>query len=73
MKFKTEIFLLLTSMALFLASIVCYSYATGSSTGLTLALASYPYRAFAIPIVSCGSVLMALATFSYAKRSKSFP
>lgn len=68
MKFKTEIFLLLTSIVLFTVSTFCYSYVTGN-VGLALAL-SYPYRVYAFPIVSFGSVLMVVATFSYSRKSK---
>lgn len=61
LKFKTEIFMLLTAIVLFTISTYCYSF--------TLSL-SYPYRSYAIPIVSFGSILMATATISYSKRSK---
>ncbi|MGF3522420.1 MAG: hypothetical protein ACQXXJ_04915 [Candidatus Bathyarchaeia archaeon] len=67
MQFKTELTLLLIAITLFTVSTFCYSYVTNS--GVQAAL-SYPYRAYAFPIVSFGSVLMIIATFSYTKKSK---
>ena len=67
LKFKIEIAMLMAAIGLFTVSTFCYSY------GADLASAIYPYRTYAIPIVSLGSVLMATATFSYTKRSKNSP
>jgi hypothetical protein len=70
LKFKAEIFLLLTSIVLFTISAFCFSYATGN-VGLTYALnLTYPLRSYAIPFVGFGSALMAVASLSYSKRSK---
>jgi hypothetical protein len=67
--FKTEISMLLAAIALFALSTVCYSYVTGDLTSIS----SFPYRTYALPIVSLGSVLMGAAGFSYTKRSKTSP
>jgi hypothetical protein len=72
MKFKTELFMLLTAIGLFTISTILYSYATGNGA-LVLALTSHPYRDYAIPVASFGSILMAAATVSYSKRSKNLP
>ena len=70
MKYKTELLLLLTSVAMFVISGLCYSYATGSG-GLTFTLAlSYPYRDYAILFIGTGTVLMGIASFSYSKKNK---
>ena len=69
-KYKTEIFLLLTSIVLFTISAFCFSYATDSA-GLTYALTlTYPLRNFAFPFVGFGGALMTVASVSYSKRSK---
>ncbi|MFB3888304.1 MAG: hypothetical protein ACE14S_02360 [Candidatus Bathyarchaeia archaeon] len=65
MKFKAEIIMLLAAITLFVISTLCYSI--GGADG---DLALYPYRSWAFPFVSCGSFLMATATLSYSKRSK---
>ena len=72
MKFKTELFMLLTAIGLFTISTILYSYATGHEA-LVLALGSHPYRDYAIPMAGFGSILMATATVSYSKRSKNCP
>jgi hypothetical protein len=71
LRFKTEIFMLLAAIVLFTVSTVCYSYMTGDLT--VAALGSFPYRVYAMPFISLGSVLMGLATVSYTKRSKNCP
>ena len=63
LKFKIEIFLLLTSIVLFTASAFCFSYATGVNL-------TYPLRNFALEIVGSGGALMTVASISYSKRSK---
>ncbi|MCW4007011.1 MAG: hypothetical protein NWF04_10555 [Candidatus Bathyarchaeota archaeon] len=70
LKFKIEIALLLISIALFAVSTLCYSYATSANAATFAFSNSHPYRVYAIPFVSFGSVLMAAATLSYSKRSK---
>jgi hypothetical protein len=70
MKFKIELFMLLTAIGLFTVSTILYSTRIEA---LAQALSSYPYRVYAIPVASFGSVLMAAATVSYAKRSKNCP
>jgi hypothetical protein len=67
-KFKTELILLLTSIILFSISAFCFSYATGAAA---YALSfTYPLRDLAIPFVGFGSALMAVASISFSKRSK---
>jgi hypothetical protein len=68
-KFKIEIFLLLMSIVLFTLSAFCFSYAIGS-TAFIEALELHPYRSYAIPFVGFGGGLMAVASLSYSKRSK---
>ncbi len=65
LNFKAEIFLLLTSIALFVASTSIYS-----SGGVAFGL---PYKSYAFSFVGFGTVLMAAATISYSKRSKKIP
>ncbi len=67
--FKIEIFLLLMSIVLFTLSAFCFSYAIGN-TAFIDALEPYPYRSYAIPFVGFGGGLMAVASLSYSKRSK---
>jgi hypothetical protein len=71
LKFKAEVALLLGAIALFVVSTFFYSY-QAASQGLSFSLGlDYPYRGYAITFVGFGSVLMAAATISYSKRSKS--
>jgi hypothetical protein len=63
--------MLLAAIVLFTVSTICYSYFTGDLTLATLS--SFPYRIYALPLLSLGSVLMGVATFSYTKRSKTRP
>jgi hypothetical protein len=58
----------MTAIVLFTISTFCYSYVTGN-VELSLAL-SHPYRVYAFPIVSFGSVLMVVATFLYTRKNK---
>ncbi len=70
MKYKTEFLLLLTAVVMFVISALCYSYATGTDS-LALALSlTYPYRVYAIPFISTGTVLMSIASISYTKKNK---
>ena len=62
LNFKTEIFLLLTSIVLFVASTVIYS-----SGGVTFGL---PYKSYAFSFVGFGTVLMVAASVSFSRRSK---
>jgi len=61
-KFKTEIFLLLTAIALFIASTFAYS-----SGGLSF---GFSYKSYAFSFLGFGTALMIAATISYSKRSK---
>jgi hypothetical protein len=72
MKFKAEIGLLLTAIALFATSAFLYSYSYQTiSEGLALASApEYPYQSYAFSLVGFGSLLMLIASLSYLKRSK---
>jgi hypothetical protein len=75
MKFKTEIGLLLTAIALFATSAFLYSYTpTASTEAFTTTSAStlpdYPYQSYAFSFVGFGSLLMTAASFSFLKRSK---
>jgi hypothetical protein len=72
-KFKAEILVLLTAIALFAVSAFFYSYqpASQAAASFTLSL-SYPYRGYAFTALGFGSVLMAAASISYSKRSKDY-
>ena len=70
LRFKIEIMMLLAAIVLLTIGTFCYTYIAGD---LNLALGSFPYRAYAVPFASFGSMLMALATVSYTKRSKNTP
>lgn len=73
MKFKAEIFMLLTAIALFAASAFTYSY-TNQPQAETLAasasLPTYPYQGYAFSLVGFGSLLMVTASLSFLRRSK---
>jgi hypothetical protein len=69
LKFKMEVCLLALAITLFVVSSFFYLYQTGSSD-LTLSMASYPYRGYALAFVGFGSALMVAASISYMKRSK---
>jgi len=73
MKFKTEICLLLTAIALFASSAFLYSYTQPIAEVYVAAAASmpeYPYQSYAFSFVGFGSLLMVTASFSFIKRSK---
>jgi len=62
--------MLLAAVVMFVISAICYSYAI-STESFTLAVSStYPYRTYAIPFISTGTILMGIASFSYSKKSK---
>lgn len=73
LKFKTELSMLFAAIALFAVSTICYSYAVGSGSWALALDVAYPYRAYAVPFLSFGTLLMGVATFSYSKRSKNCP
>ncbi len=74
MKFKTEIFLLLTAITLFAVSAFLYSYTIQPEvrglSNASMSLAEYPYQTHAFSLVGFGSLLMTTASFSFLKRSK---
>jgi hypothetical protein len=67
-QFKIEICLLLTSIVLFAISAFLFSYAAANTD--LFSLITYPYRNYALPLIGSGSALMAVASVSYSKRSK---
>jgi len=72
-KFKAEIFLLLTAIALFAASAFMYSYTNqpqAETLAASTALPNYPYQGYAFSFVGFGSFLMVTASLSFLKRSK---
>lgn len=69
MKFKTEVCLLSSAIALFAISAFFYTYQIGGGS-FNVNWAAYPYRGLAIAFVGCGSVLMATASFSFSKHNK---
>jgi hypothetical protein len=68
MKFKGEIFTLLTAIGLFAASAFLYS-ATTANQAMTAA-SEFPYQGYAFSFVGFGALLMAAASISFLKRSK---
>jgi hypothetical protein len=54
LRFKTEIFLLSITIALYIASALCYFYE--------------PYREYAIPLTVIASLLLIIAAILYSKR-----
>lgn len=62
MKFKTEIFLLLLAIALYLVSAFFYFYEMPSQS------TSYPYRDYAIPLTIVASALLVVGAILYSKR-----
>jgi len=70
MKYKTEFLLLLTAIVMFVISALCYSYATGSNSFALSMDLTYPYRAYVIPFISTGTVLMGIASVSLLKEKQ---
>jgi phenolic acid decarboxylase len=66
LKFKTEIFLLLLAIALYIASAFFYSYeATWEGN---IPVLNNPYRDYAIPLAGVASALLVIAAVLYSKR-----
>ena len=66
-KFKTEISLLMLSIALYILSAFCYSYeALAEGT----ASVYYPYQGYAVPLTVTASALLLVAAILYSKRQK---
>jgi hypothetical protein len=70
MKFKAEIFLLLTAIALFAASAFLYSSPIASGQTTAAATLDFPYQGYAFSFVGFGSLIMVAASLSFLKRSK---
>jgi len=66
LKFKTEIFLLLLAIIIYIVSAFCYSYEAPWEDNLPVL--NYPYRDFAIPLAGVASVLLVIAAILYSKR-----
>jgi hypothetical protein len=63
--------LLLAAIALFAVSAFLYSYTNPTSAeGFAATMLEYPYQNYAFSFVGFGSLLMATASFSFLKRSK---
>ena len=71
MKFKGEIFMLLTAIALFAASAFLYSTTTTAQALTAASAPDFPYQGQAFSLLGFGSVLMVTASLSFLKRSKS--
>ncbi|MGQ9641680.1 MAG: hypothetical protein ACUVUF_06105 [Candidatus Bathycorpusculaceae bacterium] len=67
MKFKTEILLLVLSIALYILSAYCYSF-EALAEGTTSIY--FPYKDYAIPLIVVASALLVTAAISYSKRRK---
>ena len=71
MKYKKEIILLITALALFGLSAILYSYSVAKTSDLVVTgFNMYPYSGFAIALVGFGSLFLVIASFSFSKRSK---
>jgi hypothetical protein len=66
LKFKTEIFLLLLAIILYIVSAFCYSYEAPWEGNIPVL--NYPYRDFAIPLAGVASALLVIAAILYSKR-----
>jgi len=66
LKFKTEIFLLLLAIILYIVSAFCYSYE--ASWEGNIPVLNYPHRDFAIPLAGVASALLVIAAILYSKR-----
>ena len=63
--------MLLTAIALFAASAFLYSTTTTAQALTTASAPDFPYQGHAFSLLGFGSVLMATASLSFLKRSKS--
>jgi hypothetical protein len=66
LRFKTEIFLLLLAITLYILSAFCYFY-EASSQGM-LPFINNPYREYAIPLTLVASAFLVVAAILYSKR-----
>jgi len=66
LKSKTEIFLLLLAIILYIVSAFCYSYEAPWEDNLPVL--NYPYSDFAIPLAGVASALLVIAAILYSKR-----
>lgn len=66
LKFKTEIFMLLLAIIVYIASALCYFYE--ASWQNMLPAINYPYRDYAIPLAIAASALLIIAAILYSKR-----
>jgi len=60
LKFKTEIFLLLSAIILYILSAFCYS---NEETTI-----NYPYKAYALPLAIIASIILVIAAILYQRR-----
>jgi uncharacterized membrane protein len=67
LKFKTEISLLVLSIALYILSAYCYSYEALAEGTASI---YYPYKDYAVPLIVVASALLVIAAISYSKRRK---
>jgi hypothetical protein len=65
LKFKTEISLLMLSIAIYILSAYCYSYEVLAEGTTSL---NYPYKDYAFLLVVFASALLLIAAISYSKR-----
>jgi len=66
LKFKTEIFMLLSAIILYILSAFCYSYEESSQD--MLPVINYPFRGYALPLAIIASILLVVAAILYSKR-----
>ncbi len=65
LKFKTEIFMFLSAIILYVVSAFCYSYEAPQED--MLPVINYPYQDYAIPLAGVASVLLVIAAILYSK------
>lgn len=71
LKYKKEIILLVTALALFSLSAIFYSYNVAATSSFEISgINMYPYTGFAIVLVGFGSFFLIVASLSFSKRSK---
>ncbi len=70
MKFKSEIFMLLTAIVLFAASAIFYSTTTSAQALTVASTPEFPYQGYAFSLVGLGTLLMVTASLSFLKRSR---
>jgi hypothetical protein len=70
MKFKSEVTLLVTSIALFVIATFFYSYQTTTEAYMISQTITYPYRTLGLAFVGVGTIAMVLASISFSRKTR---